>query len=70
MDGKRKGGKGPNWNEIADFYSDFAFCELDDTRAYLDAIGVGEGDTLLDVCCGPGRVSVGVRARPRTRGGA
>ena len=58
MDGKRKGGMGPNWNETADFYNQFAFCELGDTRAYLETIGVGEGDTLLDVCCGPGRVSV------------
>lgn len=58
MDGKRKGGMGPNWNETADFYNRFAFCELEDTRTYLETIGVGEGDTLLDVCCGPGRVSV------------
>ena len=58
MEEKRKGGKGPDWNGIADFYNQFAFCELDDTRTYLDAIGVGEGDSLLDVCCGPGRVSV------------
>ena len=47
-----------DWNSEAGMYSDFAFCELDDTRTYLDAIGVGEGDTVLDVCCGPGRISV------------
>lgn len=58
MGKERKGEAGADWNGIADFYNQFAFCELDDTRAYLDAIGVGEGDTLLDVCCGPGRVSV------------
>ena len=58
MGKKREGEAGADWNGIADFYNEFAFCELDDTRAYLDAIGVGEGDTLLDVCCGPGRVSV------------
>lgn len=52
------GEHGVNWNEQADMYSDFAFCELEDTRTYLDAIGVGEGDTVLDVCCGPGRISV------------
>ena len=47
-----------NWNDQADMYSAFAFCELDDTRTYLDAIGVTEGDSVLDVCCGPGRISV------------
>lgn len=41
MDGKRKGGMGPNWNETADFYNQFAFCELEDTRTYLETIGVG-----------------------------
>lgn len=47
-----------DWNGQADMYSELAFCELDDTRAYLDAIGVRGGDSVLDVCCGPGRVSV------------
>ena len=47
-----------DWNGQADFYSSFVFTELDDTRVFLDAIGVREGDTFLDVCCGPGRVSV------------
>lgn len=53
MRGKKKG-----WDSHADMYSSFVFCELDDTRTYLDAIGVQEGDTFLDVCCGPGRASV------------
>ncbi len=47
-----------NWNNVADFYSEFAFCELDDTRTYLDAIDVQAGESVLDVCCGPGRISV------------
>ena len=47
-----------DWNGQADFYSKFAFCELDDTRVFLDAIDIQESDTVLDVCCGPGRVSV------------
>lgn len=52
------GGRGVNWNDQADMYSQFAFCELDDTRTYLEAIGVAAGDSVLDVCCGPGRISV------------
>ena len=47
-----------NWNEISDFYNMFAFCELDDTEAYLDAVGVTGDKSVLDVCCGPGRISV------------
>ena len=47
-----------DWNGQADMYSQFALCELDDTRGYLDAIGVSAGDGVLDVCCGPGRISV------------
>ncbi len=47
-----------NWNEISDFYNKFAFCELADTDTYLDAIGVKGDESVLDVCCGPGRISV------------
>lgn len=47
-----------NWNDRADMYNEIAFSELDDSRMYLDAIGVREGDTVIDVCCGPGRMSV------------
>lgn len=46
------------WNETADTYNQFVFSEIEDSNAYLEAIGVGEGDTMLDVCCGPGRLSV------------
>ena len=58
MTGAQGRAKGPSWNDHADMYSEIAFSELDDTRVYLDAIGVREGDTVLDVCCGPGRMSV------------
>lgn len=51
------------WDEQADFYSSFAFSELDDTSVYLDEFGVKEGDSVLDVCCGPGRISVVAAAR-------
>ena len=58
MQGKRMGERGVDWNDQADMYSEFVFCELEDTRSYLDAIGVSGMDSVLDVCCGPGRVSV------------
>ena len=46
------------WDDRADMYNEVAFSELDDSRTYLDAMGVREGDEVLDVCCGPGRMSV------------
>lgn len=54
-----------DWNDQAAFYNAFAFCELDDTARYLDAIGICEDDSVLDVCCGPGRVSVVAAERAR-----
>ncbi len=54
---------GPDWNQIADFYSAFALCELDDTRSYFDAIGLDGADSVLDVCCGPGRASIAAAER-------
>lgn len=54
---------GPDWNEIADFYSEFALCELDDTRSYFDAIGLDGSESVLDVCCGPGRASIAAAER-------
>lgn len=55
---KPKGGRRKSWNEHADMYNQIAFSELEDSRAYLDAIGVRKGDEVIDVCCGPGRMSV------------
>ena len=48
----------PNWNDSADMYSSFSFCELEDTRTYLSMLQIKPGETFLDVCCGPGRASV------------
>lgn len=39
-------------------FSRFDLAALDDTGAFLDAIGVAEGDSVLDVCCGAGRISI------------
>ncbi len=47
-----------DWNKEADFYNAFAFCELEDTQRYLDEINIEPHDSVLDVCCGPGRISV------------
>lgn len=54
----------PNmWDENSDFYNLFAYTEMEDTRTYLDVIGVQEGQSVLDVCCGPGRISIAAAER-------
>lgn len=58
-------GKNTDWNEQADFYNKFVFCELEDTKTYLDTVGILPDDTVLDVCCGPGRISVVAAQRAR-----
>lgn len=59
-------GKMTDWNEQAAFYDKFVFCELEDTATYLDVVGIEADDTVLDVCCGPGRVSVLAAARAKS----
>ena len=55
---KRTNGRKVNWDNAADMYSELSFCELEDTREFLDALLVGRFETFLDVCCGAGRASV------------
>lgn len=47
-----------NWDDISDNYDQFVMCELEDTASYLDLIGIEPTDTVLDVCCGPGRITM------------
>lgn len=51
-------GPRPNWDDEADTYDSFVMCELEDTARYLDLVGIGPQDTVLDVCCGPGRITM------------
>ena len=54
---------GPNWTEQAPTYDQLVFCELDDTKRYLDVAEVEGSEMVLDVCCGPGRFSVAAAER-------
>jgi SAM-dependent methyltransferase len=47
-----------NWDGISDNYDQFVMCELEDTASYLDQIGIEPTDSVLDVCCGPGRITM------------
>lgn len=47
-----------NWDDESDNYNKFVMCELEDTATYLDLIGIEPTDTVLDVCCGPGRITM------------
>ena len=52
------GPRGFSWDNAADNYDSFVMCELEDTATYLDLIGIEPDDTVLDVCCGPGRIAM------------
>lgn len=51
-------GRTVDWDEESANYDQFVMCELEDTATYLDLIGIQPEDTVLDVCCGPGRVTM------------
>ena len=55
-----------DWNKAAASFDAFTMLELDDTARYLEEVGLRDGDTLLDVCCGSGRVAL--MAAQRCRG--
>lgn len=56
----------PDWNKGAAAFDAFTMLELEDTARYLDEIGLREGDTLLDICCGSGRVALMAAQRCRS----
>lgn len=47
-----------NWDDEAENYDSFVMCELADTAAYLDLADIRPTDSVLDVCCGPGRFTM------------
>lgn len=58
MNRQKKAPEKPNWNDIADFYDKMAMMELRYTREHLAFLGLRPEDTVLDVGCGPGRISI------------
>lgn len=54
-----------DWNKGAAAFDAFTMLELEDTVRYLDIIGLRADDTLLDVCCGSGRVALMAAQRCR-----
>lgn len=47
-----------NWDKHAKTFSEMMLCNIDDTRSYLDAAGITGAESVLDVCCGPGVISM------------
>jgi SAM-dependent methyltransferase len=48
---------GAFWDKQAPMYDQMAKMEKAYTRLQIDAIPTSETDTVLDVCCGPGRIT-------------
>jgi len=46
-----------NWDDNADFYNAMAMMELEYTVPQLDCLDIQPTDTVLDIGCGPGRIS-------------
>ena len=47
-----------HWDDHADFYNEMAMMELPYTDRQLDCLEIQPTDTVLDVGCGPGRISI------------
>jgi SAM-dependent methyltransferase len=45
------------WDDNADFYNMMAMMELEYTEPQLDCLNIQPTDTVLDIGCGPGRIS-------------
>ena len=57
-DKRRERGAKINWDDESQNYDQFVMCELEDTSAFLDLLDIQPTDTVLDVCCGPGRITM------------
>ncbi|MGI6721337.1 MAG: class I SAM-dependent methyltransferase [Anaerovoracaceae bacterium] len=53
------------WDNQAPFYNKIAAMEKEGTLNQINCFEAGAEDTFLDVCCGPGRISVPMAGRVR-----
>lgn len=65
-DSEAAGPRRVDWNKGASAFDAFTMLELEDTARYLDVVGLRDDDTLLDVCCGSGRVALMAARRCRS----
>jgi SAM-dependent methyltransferase len=63
---ENKSEKGVMWDHAADMYNKMAAMEREYTIAQLDAFDTSPEDTVLDVGCGPGRISVPMAQRAKS----
>lgn len=49
---------GNMWDNIAEFYNKMAMMELSYTVSQIDCLNITKEDTVLDMGCGPGRISI------------
>lgn len=63
MPPRRETGPGNMWDDNADMYRQMAAMEAEYTERMLSLLEVSAGDTVLDVGCGPGRITVPMARR-------
>jgi SAM-dependent methyltransferase len=61
-----KGTKGPIWDDSADMYNQMAKMEKSYTLNQINAFATSKDDTVLDIGCGPGRISVPMAQRAKS----
>lgn len=45
------------WDDISSFYNKMALMEIDYTYCQIDCLEITDSDTVIDMGCGPGRIS-------------
>ena len=63
MPPRRETGPGNMWDDNADMYRQMAAMEAESTEHMLSLLPVTKADTVLDVGCGPGRITVPMARR-------
>ncbi|WOT05894.1 class I SAM-dependent methyltransferase [Shewanella youngdeokensis] len=63
MYARTEGAKAANWDKFADMYDNMAKLETRFTQKQVDSMPIEPSDTVVDIGCGPGRLSIPVARR-------
>ena len=60
------GGSAVNWDSIAVMYNAMSDLESSSTKILVDALPITNKDSVLDIGCGPGRLSIAIAKRAKS----